>query len=111
MGQETNEAFNALKDLLASEPLPQYPDFTKPVVLTTDASNEALGMIISQGPIGRDLTITYANRTLINAENNYSATDKELLAIVWGCKQLGNICTAGSLPLLLTTNLLCRSLM
>lgn len=111
MEQETNEAFNALKDLLASEPLLQYPDITKPFVLTTVASNEALGMIISQGPIGQDLPITYANRTLINAEKNYSTTEKEHLAIVWGCKQLGNICTAGSLLLLLTTNLLCRSLM
>ena len=73
--------------MLTNEPLLQYPDFTKPFVLTTDASNEALGAILSQGPIGRDLPIAYASRTLINAEKNYSTTEKELLAIVWGCKQ------------------------
>jgi len=50
--RRTNEAFTTLKDLLTSEPLLQYPDFTKPFVLTTDASNEALGAILSQGPIG-----------------------------------------------------------
>jgi len=56
-------------------------------VLTTDASNEAFGAILSQGPIGRDLPIAYASRTLINAEKNCSTTEKELLAIVWGFKQ------------------------
>ena len=85
--QRIDEAFITFKDLLTSEQLLQYPDFTKPFVLTTDASNEALGAILSQGPIGRDLPIAYASRTLINAERNYSTTEKELLAIVWGCKQ------------------------
>jgi len=81
----TDEAFNTLKKLLTEEPLLHYPDFTKPFVLTTDASNEALGAILSQGPIG-DLPVAYASRTLVNAEKNYSTTE-ELLAIVWGCKK------------------------
>ena len=81
-----DNAFTTLKDLLTSEPLLQYTDFTKPFVQTTDASNEALGAILSQGPIGRDLPIAYASRTLVNAEKNYSTTE-ELLAIVCGCKQ------------------------
>jgi hypothetical protein len=85
--QKTDETFITLRDLLTSEPLLQYPDFTKPFVLTTDASNEALGAILSQGPIGRDLPISFASRTLVNAEKNYSTTEKELLAIVWGYKQ------------------------
>jgi len=97
--------------MLTCEPLLQNSDFTKPFVLSTFPSNKALGAILNQGPIGLELPITYASRTLINAEKNYSTTEKELLAIVWGCKQLGNICTTGSLPLLLTTNLSHRSLM
>ena len=65
------------------EPLLQYPDFTKPFVLTTD---EALGAILSQGPIGQDLPIAYVSRTPNSVEKRYSVTEKELLAIVWGCK-------------------------
>jgi len=84
--QKTDEAYITLKDILTSEPLLQYPDFTKPFVLTADASNMALGAILSQGPIGRDLPISYACRTLVNSESRYSTTEKELIAIVWGCK-------------------------
>jgi hypothetical protein len=50
--QRTEEPFVSLKEILTTEPLLQYPDFSKPFVLTTDASNEALGAILSQGPIG-----------------------------------------------------------
>ena len=82
--QRAEDAFVTLKELLTTEPLLQYPDFTKPFVLTADASNEDLGAILSQGPTGRDLPISYASRTLNNAEKNYSTKEKELLALVWG---------------------------
>jgi hypothetical protein len=83
---KTEAAFNELKTLLTTAPLLQYPDFTKPFVLTTDASNEALGAVLSQGPVGSDLPIAYASRTLIGPEKDYSTIDKELLSIVWACK-------------------------
>jgi len=51
-----------------------------------DTSNDAIGAVLSQGPIGKDLPIAYASRTLNNAERNYPTVEKELLAIVWGCK-------------------------
>ena len=81
------DAFITVKDLLTSETILQYPDFTKPFVLTTDASNEALGTILNLGPIGRDLPIAHASRMFINTEKNYSTTQKGLLATVWCCKQ------------------------
>ena len=74
------------KDILMNDPLLQYPDFTKPFNLTTDASNFALGAILSQGPIGSDKPIAYASRTLNEHEQNYSTIEKELLAIVWATK-------------------------
>jgi hypothetical protein len=82
----TETSFDTLKKLLTTEPLLQYPDFTRPFVLTTDASNDAIGAVLSQGPIGKDLPIAYASRTLNTAEKNYSVVERELLAIVWGCK-------------------------
>lgn len=52
------------KNLLCNDPILQYPDFSKDFVLTTDASNYALGAILSQGQIGSDKPICYASRTL-----------------------------------------------
>ena len=76
-------AFETLRDIICSEPLLQYPDFTKPFVVTTDASNYALGAVLSQGEIGQDLPIAYASRTLKDAEVRYFTTEKKLLAIVF----------------------------
>jgi hypothetical protein len=83
---EQELAFQKLKDKLVSRPILQYPDFTREFVLTTDASNEKLGAIISQGEIGKDLPIAYASRNVNKAEQNYSTSEKELLAVVWGVK-------------------------
>lgn len=82
-GDDQDKAFVALRDALCSQPLLQYPDFTKPFIVTTDASNAAIGGILSQGTIGRDLPISYASRLLNEAERNYSTIEKELLAIVY----------------------------
>lgn len=80
---EQEEAFVTLRDNLCTEPLLQHPDFTKPFVLTTDASGYAVGGILSQGNIGKDKPIAYASRLLNKAEQNYSTIEKELLAIVY----------------------------
>lgn len=80
------DAFERLKTSLCSEPILQYPDFKTPFNLTTDASNFAIGGVLSQGEIGKDLPIAYASRTLNKAESNYSTIEKELLAIVWTIK-------------------------
>lgn len=78
--------FKSCKDILTNDPILQHPDFKKPFVLTTDASNFAIGGVLSQGPIGSDKPICYASRTLTDTEINYSTIEKELLAIVWATK-------------------------
>jgi len=79
--QET--AFVTLRNQLCTEPLLQHPDFTRPFVLTTDASGYAIGGILSQGDVGKDKPIAYASRLLNKAEQNYSTIEKESLAIVY----------------------------
>lgn len=78
--------FEKCKTLLTNDPILQYPDFTKEFNLTTDASNVAIGAVLSQGPIGSDRPVCYASRTLNDSEINYSTIEKELLAIVWATK-------------------------
>lgn len=80
------ECFELCKKLLTNDPILQYPDFKKSFILTTDASNYAIGAVLSQGKIGSDLPVAYASRTLSDAEQNYSTIEKELLGIVWAVK-------------------------
>lgn len=84
--KEYKEAFETCKSLLTNAPLLQYPDFSKPFILTTDASNIALGAVLSQGTIGQDKPIAYASRTLLKPEENYSTIEKELLAVLWAVR-------------------------
>ena len=75
-----------MKGKLTSAPLLVYPDFTKRFILTCDASNYAISAILSQGDIGKEKPIAFASRTLNKSECSYSTTEKELLAILFGCK-------------------------
>ena len=79
-------SFRCLQTILTQEPVLQYPHFTKPFLLTCDASEFAVGAILSQSKISHDKPIAFASRTLNKAEQNYSTIEKELTAIVWACK-------------------------
>ncbi|KAL7289564.1 hypothetical protein TKK_0016535 [Trichogramma kaykai] len=81
------EAFGEIKQILSSAPLLQYPDFNRPFIVTTDASDFAVGGILSQGKVGSDLPIAYTSRSLTDAEVNYSTIEKELLGIVNAVQQ------------------------
>ena len=89
-------AFVALKRALTNPPFLVYPDFTKPFLLQTDASDVGIGAILAQdahnegSPAespGRRV-ITYISRRLNPAERNYSAYEKETLAVVWAIRSL-----------------------
>ena len=81
--KQCQEAFEKLKRCLISAPILAHPDFTKSFILDTDASNEAIGAILSQvDDQGKEHVIAYASRTLSKAERRYCVTRKELLAVV-----------------------------
>ncbi|KAG7297303.1 hypothetical protein JYU34_019262 [Plutella xylostella] len=84
--QQYIDAFQKCKELLTNAPLLQYPDPEKTFILTTDASQIALGAVLSQGAVGSDLPVAYASRTLTETESRYSTIERELLAIVWAIK-------------------------
>ena len=87
MWEESQEiACRTLKQKLILQPILQYPDVSREFILTTDASNDGAGAVLSQGQIGKDLPIAYASHSFNKAERNYSTVEKELAAIVWGTK-------------------------
>lgn len=75
-------AFEKLKDIITTAPILRYPNFEKPFKIITDASNFAIGSVLSQ----EGHPIAFASRTLNRHETNYATIEKELLAIVWSLK-------------------------
>jgi len=80
-------AFDYLKKRLMEAPILQYPNFSKPFLIYTDASGTGLGAVLSQlNDDEKECVITYASRSLNKAECNYGITDQECLAVVWAVK-------------------------
>ena len=53
-GNSEEKSFQNLKERLITEPVLIFPDFSKPFIVTTDASGYAIGGILSQGSISQD---------------------------------------------------------
>ena len=81
---EVIESVNRCKEELCSAPVLGFPDFNKPFLLTTDASQEAVGAVLSQPSQDGDRPIAYGSRKLTQAERRYSTIERELLGVVWG---------------------------
>ncbi|CAF1301583.1 unnamed protein product [Adineta ricciae] len=79
-------AFNTLKQRLVSPPIMQHPNFSYPFILELDACEYGIGCVLTQEFDKRKYVIAYASRTLNTAERNYSAVEREALAIVWATK-------------------------
>ena len=62
-----------------------YPEFDKPFVLHTDASQDGLGAVLYQKQDGTMRVIRYASRTLTPAQRNYylHSGKLEFLALKW----------------------------
>lgn len=85
---QCEKAFKELKTKLTSYPVLKHPDTSGEFIINTDASNEGLGVIMSQlDDQGKEHPVSYSSRGLGKSEKNYSATKKELSAITWGIKQ------------------------
>uniref|UniRef100_A0A5S6QK60 RNA-directed DNA polymerase n=1 Tax=Trichuris muris TaxID=70415 RepID=A0A5S6QK60_TRIMR len=80
---ECTEAFRKLQAALLSEPVLQLPNFNTPFILDTDASDSAIGAVLSQvDEQGREHPVAYASRTLTRAEQRYCVTRREMLAVI-----------------------------
>lgn len=80
-------AFETLKQHLISAPILTYPDFDKPFILFTDASELGLGAVLAQiGKDEKEHVVAYASRRVSPTESNYSATELECLGVIWAVK-------------------------
>ncbi|KAF9758282.1 Retrovirus-related Pol polyprotein from transposon, partial [Nosema granulosis] len=75
-------AINKLKEKIKSADVLALPSEEGQFILTTDASNIGIGAILSQMQDKKERIISYFSRPHSKAENNYSTTEKELLAVI-----------------------------
>ena len=80
--QAQDDAFGQLKKALTSTPVLALPDPNLPFIVTTDASDTAIGAVLSQDQGKGDQPIAFESRKLSPAELNYPIHEKELKAIV-----------------------------
>ena len=86
-GNLQESSFRALQVAIATAPILRLPDFERQFIITTDASDVAIGAILEQD-FGMGLQpIAFSSRKLNSTEIRYSAYERELLGIVWAIGQ------------------------
>ena len=67
-----------------SSPVLAFADYTKDILLKTDASKEVLGAVFSQKQVDRQFhLVAYGSQALTAHEKNYHSTKLEFLALKW----------------------------
>ena len=87
LGRCQENSFTNLKVAIATAPILRLPNFERQFVITTDASDVAIGAMLEQD-FGSSLQpIAFSSRKLNPTEIHYSAYERELLGIVWAISQ------------------------
>lgn len=82
--ESADSAFKRMHEILHSDLVVVAPTANRPFTLITDASSYALGAVLGQSDEqGRFRVVRYGSKLLHGAQLNYSATEKEALAVIY----------------------------
>lgn len=79
---EAEQALGELKSVLTSAPVLANPDYSRPFIIETDASQLAAGAALLQEFDEGKRIIGYYSKKLSSTQRKYSATEKECLAVL-----------------------------
>ncbi|MBW0571475.1 hypothetical protein O181_111190, partial [Austropuccinia psidii MF-1] len=85
--EEALSQFQKLKEAFTTAPILSFFNPSLSAIVETDASDYALGSVLSQVNDSGKYPIEFDSRKLLPAELNYEIHDKELLGIVWALKR------------------------
>ena len=85
--KEHHEAFSSVLDAITSATILAHFNPKAEIILTTDASAVALGACLRVRHNGQERPVAFASRVLSSTERNYSATEREALACIWGAEK------------------------
>ena len=79
---EAQQAFDELKARLLTTPILAFPTMEDSFILYTDARNLAMGAVLAQVQNRQERAICYESKAFSKPQSKYSATKRELLAMV-----------------------------
>ena len=85
--ESCHNAFEEIKSILVKAPIMAKPDWNREFEIMCDASDFAMGAVLGQKDEKVFKAIYYARKTFNEAQENYSTTEKEMLAIVFACEK------------------------
>ena len=83
-------AFALFKKVLLENVVVCFPDYAYLFILAVDASQFGLGLVLYQLIGGKKHIVLFASKALNSAQRNYSATKRELLAIIFALQRCRN---------------------
>lgn len=86
--EETSRALTSLKVALCNDPVLRSPAFNCTFTLQTDASERAIGAVLSQMYSDGEHPVVYLSQKLHPTECRYSTIERETLATKWAVESL-----------------------
>ena len=80
-------AFDEIKARLVITHVMATPNWNKNFEIMCDASDFAMGAVLGQRIEKTFRAIYYAGKTFNEAQENYSTTEKEMLALIFSCEK------------------------
>ena len=85
--ESCQRSFEEIRSKLVEAPIMVKLDWVKEFEIMCDASDYAMGAVLGQRSDKMFKAIYYASKTFNEAQENYSTTEKEMLAIVFACEK------------------------
>ena len=85
--ESCRSAFEEIKSRLVSAPIMLTPDWNNEFEIMCDDSDYAMGAVLGQRTEKIFKVIYYASKTFNELQENYSTTEKEMLAMVFACEK------------------------
>lgn len=84
---QCEQSYLAFGRILSRAPVIEAPSQDHPLIVATDASQTGIGAVLFQTYQGRDHYLCFASKSLSGGQLNYSATRRELLAIIFALQR------------------------